>query len=224
MTSFKATDIAAAAKRIAAAAPEIAAELNTADSLLGDGDTGGMLARLVEAITDIEIISGDDIGATLSRYARAVGRATGSSLGTLLMCGLLAVSRGAKGRTSIPLAELSSLLTLARNAMLERGQCALGDKTMVDAVEALRAALAGVDDSRDLALRGATAVNQCLATFRNQPCRIGRARMFGEKSRGLDDPGMLAIARLVHAMIAHPSPIRVSVELAKDAGDDRTFS
>jgi hypothetical protein len=41
------------------------------------------------------------------------------------------------------------------------------------------------------------AAGAALADFRDRPCRIGRARMFGDKSSGLDDPGMLAFVRLL---------------------------
>jgi hypothetical protein len=44
------------------------------------------------------------------------------------------------------------------------------------------------------------AARQTLERFRQQPNRAGRARMFGEKTIGLDDPGMLAFLRVVEAL------------------------
>ena len=35
---------------------------------------------------------------------------------------------------------------------------------------------------------------------RQQPNRIGRARMFAERSIGLDDPGMVAMQRMLQAL------------------------
>jgi hypothetical protein len=40
-----------------------------------------------------------------------------------------------------------------------------------------------------------------LAEFRNRPSAMGRARMFAEKSVGLDDPGMLALAEIVRSLV-----------------------
>ena len=42
--------------------------------------------------------------------------------------------------------------------------------------------------------------NQALDRFRDQPNQLGRARMFGAKSIGLDDPGMLAFRRLLDGL------------------------
>jgi len=43
-------------------------------------------------------------------------------------------------------------------------------------------------------------VQSTLDEFRDKPNKLGRARMFGEKSAGLDDPGMLAIQEMVSAL------------------------
>jgi phosphoenolpyruvate---glycerone phosphotransferase subunit DhaL len=37
-------------------------------------------------------------------------------------------------------------------------------------------------------------------TLRDRPNRIGRARMFAERSIGLEDPGMVAILRMAEAL------------------------
>ena len=36
--------------------------------------------------------------------------------------------------------------------------------------------------------------------FLNRESKIGRARIFGEKSIGLDDPGMLAFKRMLESL------------------------
>ena len=46
------------------------------------------------------------------------------------------------------------------------------------------------------------ATNQALDRFRELPNTLGRARMFGATSIGLDDPGMLAFRRLLDGLIA----------------------
>jgi dihydroxyacetone kinase-like protein len=43
-------------------------------------------------------------------------------------------------------------------------------------------------------------VAECLDRFRHQPARQGRARIFGEKSVGKDDPGMVALQRIIEAL------------------------
>jgi dihydroxyacetone kinase-like protein len=41
--------------------------------------------------------------------------------------------------------------------------------------------------------------------FRDRPCKVGRARMFGEESLGIDDPGMLVAYELALAAAASPT-------------------
>jgi hypothetical protein len=43
-------------------------------------------------------------------------------------------------------------------------------------------------------------MGKCLDHFRNQPARQGRARIFGEKSVGKDDPGMVAFQRIIEGL------------------------
>ena len=55
-----------AVERAAAAMPGLEQELNAADSKLGDGDTGGMLARLVGSLAKAPTPADADLGATFS--------------------------------------------------------------------------------------------------------------------------------------------------------------
>ena len=43
-------------------------------------------------------------------------------------------------------------------------------------------------------------VQQTIDDFRDKPCQIGRARIFQDKSIGLDDPGMVAFKRLLEGL------------------------
>lgn len=178
---------------------ELEQELNAADSRLGDGDTGSMLARVLGKLAEVDITSAADLGEGLVALARAAVSATGSSLGTLLASALMTLSRETKGRSSVEWRDLAPLLTAARDAMIARGGAKLGDKTVLDALDALAGAVTGLDQPqlRVAALAAGPAV---LERFRELPCQIGRARMFAEKSKGMDDPGMLAFVRLTEAV------------------------
>jgi dihydroxyacetone kinase-like protein len=39
-----------------------------------------------------------------------------------------------------------------------------------------------------------------MATLRGQQAKVGRARIFGERSAGLDDPGMLAFREMLRGL------------------------
>ncbi|RDJ22058.1 DAK2 domain-containing protein [Bosea caraganae] len=179
-------------------------ELNVADSRLGDGDTGVMLARVIDAMAGIDYAAQPDIGAALSLMARKTATATGSSLGTLIATGLLTVGKRAKGEPSIAYADLGAHVAAVVEAMAARGGATLGDKTVLDILDALARGIAGLSDGKAVASAATDACRTTLAEFRERPCKIGRARMFAEKSIGMDDPGMLAVHELVLA-IAGPA-------------------
>lgn len=196
-------DLAQAVRRGRKAMVELEQPLNEADSRMGDGDTGGMLARLLAGL-DQAPITDEDLGASFAAYAKAALTATGSSLGTLVATALFAMSRETKGRPDLPWGDLGALLHSGCEAMLDRGQSALGDKTVADALHAVAGALDGEADPQRMAMAAVQATEAALARFRDEPCRSGRARMFGDASRGLDDPGMLAFAWLARAVTSPP--------------------
>lgn len=192
--------IAAAVARAQARMHVAEQELNAADAKLGDGDTGGMLVRVLDRMAGEDVAAAPDVGAAFQQLARAAAAATGSSLGTLVATGLMAAARRTKGEQSVPWSALSEILGEAREAMGTRGGAALGDKTVLDGLDAVSGATAGLDDPRRIGAAAVAATRDALERFRGEPCKIGRARMFAEKSIGHDDPGMLALTRVVEAV------------------------
>ncbi|MBK4217928.1 DAK2 domain-containing protein [Paracoccus caeni] len=177
-------------------------ELNQADAVLGDGDTGGMLARVIGGMAALDLSQEDDLGAAFAALARAALANTGSSLGTLMATALTSMAKATKGTPSAEWSDLSPMLADARDAMLKRGGASLGDKTVLDGLDAVATALNGVETPAAAGAQARAAADQALATFRDLPCKVGRARMFADKSIGIDDPGMLAFAKLVAALAA----------------------
>jgi dihydroxyacetone kinase len=172
-------------------------QLNAADALLGDGDTGSMLARVIEKMATTDLTANSDVGAAFSALARATMSATGSSLGTLLATALLTFAKATKGRSEVPWSELSSLIDQAIEAMKARGGASLGDKTILDAMHSIAQSLIGIDDASAAAHAAETGARAALEHFQPRPCKIGRARLFPEKSAGAHDPGMLALHLLL---------------------------
>ena len=187
-------------KRIAARMEIEADALNSADGQLGDGDLGITMVRGARLVTEILEDLPDDLGMAFMKVSQAFTRTSGSSYGTLLATGLLAAAKATKGRTAVPWGETSALLGQAIEAMMARGKASLGDKTVLDAIEAVRNATDGLDDPAALLQASKKAAAAALDEFRGQTNKIGRARMFGDKSRGLDDPGMLAFKAIIDAL------------------------
>jgi dihydroxyacetone kinase-like protein len=84
--------------------------------------------------------------------------------------------------------------------MSQRGKGQLGEKTVLDTLEAARSAMEGLSDPAALLDAADRAVSECIERFRQQPSRQGRARIFGENSAGKDDPGMVAFKRMIEAL------------------------
>jgi len=191
----------AAIARIADRMEECRSELNERDGQLGDGDLGVTLANGFSNLRGVAADLPDDVGMALMSCAQALTRSGGSSYSTLLATGLMAAAKETRGKQSTAWAEIPDLLAIALEKMAARGKSALGEKTVLDAVEAARAgAVAGGSDPVAMAREAKVAVAEAIERFRNQPCRQGRARIFAEKSKGLDDPGMVAFQRIIEAV------------------------
>jgi dihydroxyacetone kinase-like protein len=138
----------------------------------------------------------------LKACAQACAKASGSSFGTLLAVAFLTAAKTVGPEETLDRDALVGLLDAVGEALSQRGGAAQGDKTMLDSLAAITSALRHAREPLPQALKLAAqaAALEALDAFRNRPNRIGRARMFAERSVGLDDPGMVAVQRMVQAL------------------------
>ncbi|QQR38505.1 DAK2 domain-containing protein [Devosia rhizoryzae] len=193
--------LATALERAHAAMPRLTDVLNAADAKLGDGDTGTMLARLIATFAAVDVRATPDLGTAFMALAKAGAASTGSSLGTLVITAMMTAGKASASQSSLGWDRLGPLIAAIRDAAMARGKAELGAKTIIDGLDALAQALAGQDDPAVMAKAAAEAMQAVLDDFRPRPCTMGRARMFADRSIGLDDPGMLALAELVWAIV-----------------------
>jgi phosphoenolpyruvate---glycerone phosphotransferase subunit DhaL len=189
-----------ALNRVKESLPGHADELNALDGALGDGDLGVTLSRAAGRLQTDSPDSAGDVGLLLLNSAKAFSGASGSTYGTLLATGLMAAAKQTKGRSAVPWSEVSGLLGAAGAAMAARGKSQLGDKTVLDVIEAARRATETIEDPAKLTPAAIEAIDAALAEFRTAPFKQGRARIFGEKGVGRDDPGMIAFKRIVESL------------------------
>mgnify|MGYP003297417086 FL=1 len=192
--------IKTAATKIAQLMEESADELNAADGLLGDGDLGITMVRGFREIIEVRDSLPDDVGMALFQCAKAFTKSSGSSYGTLLATGLMSVAKKKKGQQEIQVEEISALLNEALDAMKQRGKAELGDKTVLDVIAASSQAAKDQSDGNSVLKAINDAVKSTIDEFRSRQSKIGRARIFSEKSIGLDDPGMLAFRKMLEAL------------------------
>ncbi len=174
--------------------------LNEADAKLGDGDLGITMTRGMKLVEEIVADLPDDLGLAMLNCSKAFTKSSGSSYGTLVAIGMMAIAKEIKGENEIEPSRLSGLVMAAMEQMKVRGKAELGGKTVLDSLHAVAKAISGKTDIDDIRAAASQASKDVLDEFRDKTATIGRARMFGEKSIGLDDPGMLAMKFVVCAI------------------------
>lgn len=178
----------AALERVAAHAKNKRDDLCAADAALGDGDLGITVSEGFAACAELDLP--EDVGRAFYDMAKTFQSVSSSSFGTLVATGMMAAAKELKGRESFDTFEIGNLLAVARDAMLSRGKSALGDKTVLDSLDAQARALQ--QNASAPFERALTAAEETVALFCTRLNLAGRARIFGEKSVGLPDPGQLA--------------------------------
>ena len=181
------------AHRMIATAPE----LNEADAKLGDGDLGATVEKCAKLMCEGLARSFDTPSEVFKVCAMACTRASGSSFGTLMAVAFMSLTKETVGKAELEQADVVPLLGSVLAALMARGRGNLGDKTVLDSLEAIRHAVADGTDGAALHTIALSAATSALEEYRDKPNKIGRARMFGEKSIGLDDPGMVAVLRII---------------------------
>jgi phosphoenolpyruvate---glycerone phosphotransferase subunit DhaL len=190
------SDLKSALRRVAAHSRSKRDELCAADAQLGDGDLGITVSEGFDACATLHLP--EDVGKAFYEMAKTFQSVSSSSFGTLIATGLMAAAKETKGRTSLDSSEIAGLLSLARDAMLARGRSSLGEKTVLDGIDAQAKALQeGSSAALDTAI---AAARDTVETFRNRQNQAGRARIFAEKSKGLPDPGQLALVVMTEGL------------------------
>ncbi len=175
-------------------------ELNKLDNRIGDGDIGITMKNGFKAIQEKTKEFPEDIGMTFMMCAHAFTSTRTSSFATLFATGLMAAAKETKGLQEVPFEQIPRILDAAIEKMALRGKSNLGEKTVLDELAAIRDALKNAEPGQSLLQLADNAGAQALKDFRERPCKQGRARIFGERTVGVDDPGMVVIRLLVSSL------------------------
>lgn len=177
-----------------------APELNELDGALGDGDLGATLDKCATLVESALPHMSDDISSIFAQTSASCAKASGSSFGTLLAVALLTCAKRTKSEATLSRAAIAEMMHETVSALSVRGGASLGDKTVLDPIDAVARMINAANDDETLRDVARRAVAQTLALYRQKPNRIGRARMFTETSIGLDDPGMVALLRMIESV------------------------
>ena len=175
------------------------------DAAIGDGDHGTNMTRGFEAVVQaLDADGGSPPGKLLILAGRTLVSTVGGASGPLWGSALRNGGRVLGDQATFDGAQLVEVLAAALASVKDLGTAAVGDKTMVDALEpavdTLRARLAN-GASLDQALDDAAgaAESGMRATIPLQ-ARKGRASYLGERSVGHQDPGATSTALILRAL------------------------
>ena len=171
-------------------------EFNIADGKIGDGDLGITILNGFEEINNNINKFSDDMGANFLICSQAFVKKSGSSFGTLIAFSFMNISKNLKEKTECSHEDIIDIFETALKTILERGKTSLGDKTIADSLDLI---IKMLKNNKNYSNVFKLATKHVLDDFKGKKIRIGRARMFEDKTKDLDDPGMLALNRLTEA-------------------------
>jgi dihydroxyacetone kinase-like protein len=172
-------------------------EFNAADGKIGDGDLGVTILNGLEEINNNKSNFKDDMENNFMVCSQAFVKKSGSSFGTLIAFSFMNISKNLKGKTLCNHDDIINIFETALKTIQERGRTKLGDKTIADSLNLIIKKLKDNNSNYSEVFKSAT--KQALEDFKGKKILIGRARMFEDKTKDLDDPGMLALNRLTQA-------------------------
>ena len=168
-------------------------DFNSADGKIGDGDLGVTILHGLEEVNNNVSKFSDDMGANFMLCSQAFVKKSGSSFGTLIAFSFMNISKNLKGKIECNHEDIIAIFDTALKTILERGKTNLGDKTIADSLDLIIINLKNNQNYSDV-FKSST--KQALQDFKGKKIKIGRARMFEDKTMNLDDPGMFALNRL----------------------------
>lgn len=163
------------------------------DQQTGDGDLGISMDNGFKAVSDVCCVNANtsDIGKLLFLAGKSFNEAAPSSLGTIISMLLIDAAKQLKGAEKTTLADFGNIMHKSMNAIMEKLDSRLGEKTFFDSVVPAVKALcdeAAVSDEQRLKNAAEAARNGAEST-RNMVAKHGRAAYFGEKTLGSIDGG-----------------------------------
>lgn len=213
MPSINMSDVDRAVRTIAETAIENEHYFSELDGTCGDGDFGTSLAtgfRLV--LNKWETLDRSSIGTFLSAIGIIITSNVGGCSGPLWGTGFIRAGALSRGKLSITLSELGAMLRNSIAGIQARGGASLGDKTLLDALEPIAAEIEkqAQDPSNPLFAALREAAEKATATIeatRPWIARRGRQSFTGDRSAGTLDPGIVAIATIMQALVHRFAPV-----------------
>lgn len=186
-------------------------ELCQMDAVMGDGDLGLTMSKGYGALPGFlrELTGEGDIGKMLFKGAMKMQNTVPSTMGTLMSSGVMQAGKALKGKTELVPSDMVAYVEAFAEGIKKRGKCELGDRTILDSVDAAAKSARSLIDSKldasflevmDAAVDGAK--EGCEATKEMLP-KFGKAAVHAAKAKGVIDQGALAGQYMLQGLQAY---------------------
>lgn len=173
-------------------------ELCEMDARMGDGDLGLTMQKgfgaLPQLIRDNE--AEGDIGKTLMKAGMKMAALVPSTMGTLMSSGIMEGGKAIGKKGEMGAGELADFLAGFARGIAHRGKCQLGDRTILDAVDAgarkAQEACAEGADMGAMLRRAAEGAKEGVKATEDMLPKYGKAAVFSAKAKGVPDQGAVA--------------------------------
>jgi dihydroxyacetone kinase-like protein len=213
MKSISQSDVENAVRTVADTAIGHEHYFSELDGTCGDGDFGTSLATGFRAVLGKwDSLDRSSIGSFLSAIGIVITGNVGGCSGPLWGTGFLRAGALSRGKESITLAELGAMLRNAMAGIQARGGASLGDKTILDALEPVAVTVEERAQDAECSLldtlrEAADKATASIEATRPWVARRGRQSFTGERSAGTLDPGVVAIATIMQALVSRFAPV-----------------
>lgn len=203
MESVNSGDVVLMFKGMAAAMEKNKDYLVNLDSVIGDGDLGLTMAKgFSEAFRFAKENSTLEPGTLFMKAGMQIVKTVPSTMGTLMGTGFMYGGKVVTGKEVLDCEDMRKFLSGFLDGVMKRGKASIGEKTIVDILvpvveemksyqgsdihEVWNAAVSGSEKGRE--------------AEKNMTSQHGKAAVFGEKTRGMADPGSEAVSIMLHAI------------------------
>ena len=205
MDAITTADIISFLDRLAEVMPAHEQALRDLDAQIGDGDLGVTVRLGTQAMAEAaQDLAAEDPGAALAKAGMAFNRAAASTFGVIFATIMMSMGKVVRGRDEITAGDLPEMFDAAVEGVKSRGGADIGEKTVLDVLAPMAAALrASVAEGAGLPEAIAAATETCheaLEATKQLEGRHGRSAWFREKTVGVPDPGSTAICLMTDAL------------------------
>lgn len=177
------------------------------DAVMGDADFGVSLANGFRAILDRwDSFDMSSIGSFLLNASSAITSNTGGCSGPVWGTMFMRFGMAFRGKTEVTMDEIIAAFKSAMEGIMKRGGAELGDKTLIDALNAivisLEDSLTADEPLFDALKKASDAAVEMRETSKDWVAKRGRQSFTGDRSCGTYDPGIVAIGDMTKEIVA----------------------